>query len=159
MLRKARWKSALSVLGSIAFVAAGVFMAFGPIRETTRYSPEIIRLVGWVCVLFFGAAGLMACLNLVRPTEVVLSPEGFQVVGVRRKPVVPWRDVRRFFIAKVQGNKFVCYELDRTPTNLQRAMGADQPGVWGDGQIPAHLQRGVDQVLTVLEEWRGRYGI
>ena len=159
VLRRSRSKTVLSVLGSIAFVTIGLFMVSGPMSESSRYSPEFVNLMGWLCIVFFGGTGLLSVRNLFRPTEVVISAEGFQVKGVRRTPLVPWRDVRRFFIAQVQMSKFVCYELDQEPTALQLATGRGGAGAWGNGQIPAHLEQHPDKVLELLEEWRRRHAV
>ncbi len=157
VLRRSRSKTVLSMLGSIAFVTIGLFMVSGPIADSSRHSPEFVKLMGWACIAFFGGTGLLSIRNLIRPTELVLSAEGFQVKGVRRTPLVPWRDVRGFFIAQVQLSKFVCYELDQEPTALQLATGRGSAGTWGNGQIPAHLELHPDKVLELLEEWHRRY--
>ena len=157
MLRSSRQKTVLAIFGAVAFVAIGLFMAIGPISESSRYPPEIVRGTGWLCIAFFGGTGLLSVNTLARPKEVHLSPEGFRVKGLRRTPLVPWSHVRRFFIAEIKRSKFVCYELNRSPAMLERALVLGRTGAWGDGQIPAHLETHPDQVLELLEDWRRRY--
>ena len=157
VLRTARWKAALSVCCAVAFVSGGAFMAFGAISESARYPPEFIRMMGWVCMVSFGVAGLFALRNLANPTRVILTPEGFRVEGLRRGVLVPWRNVQGFFLAKVRTLTVVCYELAGRATPAQRALANGLADAWGDGQIPAHLTVGPQKMLALLEEWRSRH--
>ena len=158
VLRQSRKKAALSILGSAAFVAIGILIVTGRMSGSGRYSPEFALLMGWVCVIFFGLTGVLAIRGLIKPTEVILSPEGFKVLGLREKALVRWADVQNFFICQVQRTRIVCYERRGEPTDFQRAMGMNRTGQWGDGQIPAHLELHPDKVLELLEDWRRRYG-
>lgn len=157
VLRRSRQKSSLVLLGSVAFVAIGLLMALGEPSDSSRYSLEFVRLFGWLSIVFCGWAALASLRSLIRPIELVLTPEGFFVKGGWRKRQVAWRDVRRFFIGQVKRSKFVCYELNREKTEFQRAMGLSGRGAWGDGQIPAHLETHPDDVLDLLEDWRRRH--
>jgi hypothetical protein len=157
VLRRSRRKTSLALLGSLALVVIGLFMIVGEPSASSRYSPEVVRLIGWISIIFFGWTGLVAVRNLIRPIELILTPDGFSVKGGWKKRAVAWRDVRRFFVAEVRRSKFVCYELNREPTEFQRAMGLSSTGHWGDGQIPAHLEDHPDDVVELLEDWRRRY--
>jgi len=159
VLRQSRKKTALALFGSAVFVALGVWMITDSSTDSSRYSPEIVVLIGWCAVLLFGAFGLKGLYNLARPMQVVLSPEGFQVLGLRRLPPVRWQDVERFFMGQVKRSKFICYDLKaETMSNFQRAMDMVRPGQWGDGQLPGALEMKPDDVLQLFDDWHRRYG-
>jgi hypothetical protein len=51
-----RWRTALLILGSITFVALGVWMAglMGPVPASQRIAPEMAVFLGWSGIVFFG---------------------------------------------------------------------------------------------------------
>lgn len=157
MLRRVRWKTALTVLGAAAFVAIGVFMVRGAMDESARRSPEMIHLMGWICIVFFGGTGLLGLWGLYRPAELRLTPEGFQVKGLRLGRVVQWREIQQFYITQVRSTKIVRYRLHSAPNDFQRAMGREPNGMWTDGSIPTHLELHPDKVAALLEDWRVRH--
>lgn len=156
VLRQSRGKTALVILGSAIFVCAGVWMITSP-GGSSRYSPEFTTLIGWLGVVFFGGVALLSLYRIAEPAKLVLSAKGFQIFGVLRHPLVDWRDVERFFVAEVRKSRFVCYDLKpESKSRYPRRMEL-QLGQWGDGQAPAYLEIGVDDVFRVLEEWRARH--
>lgn len=126
----------------------------------SRGSDESNLLLGWFGLLFFGATALPVLRSLVRPTQLILTREGFQVHGLRLKPLVPWNAVERFFISKVKSTKFVSYTL-KTSVNfpMQRAAALVTSSDRADGRIPTYLERGAEEVGALLEEWRLQYSV
>lgn len=157
VFRQRRWKMALVLFGAVVFVALGIFMIVGPVAESSRHSPEFVHLIGWSCVLFFGLCGLAGVAGLMKPSELTLTSEGFQVTGLKSRPMVAWRDVDRFFIVQVRSTKIVAYELrPESKSALARLSGARGFG-WGDGAIPGQMESSPIQMLAVLEEWLRRH--
>ncbi|MEN5053273.1 STM3941 family protein [Brevundimonas naejangsanensis] len=154
VLRRPRRKSALIILASAIFVAVGLWMIASP-ESFDRGSDEFNILVGWFSLIFFGAPGLAELCSLVRPTQLILTREGFQVHGLRLKPVVPWNNVECFFIFKMKSTSFVSFTLKASVQSpAQRATALIASSGRADGNIPAYLEKSADEVRTLLEEWR-----
>ncbi len=146
------------MLVSAVFVTIGLRMVASP-ESIDR--PAVLTLFwGWFGVIFFGATGLVGLCSLLRPTQLILTRAGFQVHGLRLKPLVPWNAVERFFISKVKSTKFVSYTL-KTSVNspVQRAAALVTSSDRADGRIPPYLERGADEVGALLEEWRLQYSV
>jgi len=159
VLRQSRFKSAGAVLGAAVFVALGLWMISNR-HSFERGSPEATLFWGGLSVVFFGAAGLAGLYSLFRPTQLILTREGFQVHGLRLKPLVPWNEVERFSVSKVKSTKFVSFTL-KAPTKspAQRAAALVSASGRADGNIPAYLEKGAEEVRVLLEEWRTQYSV
>ena len=129
-----------------------------PSTNSLRHSPEVIALGSLATILVFGAFALMGLYNLARPTQVVLNAEGFQIRGLRRLPVVRWKDADRFFLGRVKSSKFVCYDLKPdAKSSFQGATGMGRSSRWGDGQLPGALGMNPDEILRLFDDWHRRY--
>ena len=96
--------------------------------------------------------------RLVRPTQLILTRKGFQVHGLRLKPIVPWNDVECFFISEVASTKFVSFTLKVSAHSpAQRTTAQIASSSRADGNIPAYLEKGADEVRALLEKWRTQY--
>ncbi|MNQ60820.1 hypothetical protein D3C85_751190 [compost metagenome] len=158
MLEQSRRTSAGLVLGSGVFVAAGLWMVFSP--ASFDRSVEYTLFWGWFSVIFFGATGLVGLSSLVRPTQLILSREGFQIHGLRLKPLVRWNEVECFFVSKLKRTKFVSFTLKAsTHSPVRRAAALIGSTSRVDGRIPAYLEKGAEEVRALLEEWRTQYSV
>lgn len=157
VIRRSRGTSFLITLGSLAFVAGGVFIINGGVADSTRSSPEMIAFFGWAALIFFGLAAIAGVWGMVKPAELVLTSDGFQVRDVRIAPLVRWRDIERFTVASVRGARFVSYWL-KPETKPMQLMAKIDLGEFPDGALPAHLEKSPEQVCAIMEDWRRRYG-
>lgn len=124
----------------------------------SRGSDEFNLALGWFGLLFFGATVLPVLRSLVRPTQLILTREGFQVHGLRLKPIVPWNNVECFFISEVESTRFVSFTLKvSVQSPAQRTTALTASSSRADGNIPAYLEKSADEVRTLLEEWRTQY--
>ena len=95
MAQTSRWRVALLVLCSVAFVTIGLWMggAFGAVPESRRYSPAVLFAVGWFSVLFFGLCGVIAIARMLRGGEQLR----IGVNGVRSRTwsdaTIPWSEI------------------------------------------------------------------
>ncbi|MDY6923765.1 MAG: STM3941 family protein [Pseudomonadota bacterium] len=156
-LRQSPSKMRWVVVGSLVFVAIGLWMIVYP--EGYSRSPEYIRFIGFASVIFFGLAAVASVGSVLKPTELVLGPDGFQVRGRRPKAVVPWSDVERFFIVKIQRTKLVSYVLKpdaRAALPGVASLSASFSLTGADGHLPAYLDRTPQEVCELLEAWRIR---
>ena len=156
ILRQDASKTKWLMLGSVGFVAIGVWMVINP--ESSRSSPEFVRIAGLVCVFFFGWTGFNRFRSRSNPVELILRPEGFEVRGPQPKPIVAWKNIERFFVVTVRGIELVSYDMKPGAGVVRRGMAALNTSLTGaDGQVPAYLDRAPNEVCDLLEAWRRRH--
>jgi hypothetical protein len=159
VLRQARSKLAIASAGSLIFVAIGLWLATSDGLGSSRYPPEISKLAGWACVAVFGWFVVLGLKSMIRPAELHLSSDGFRVVGLQNKPLVPWADVERFYLFRVQKSDSVVYDLrDEAKTGPQKMAALRTRTFDYDGTIPPSLELGAKPLMELLEDWRSRFG-
>lgn len=149
IIESARWKLALGLAGSLAFVAVGVWLIDKAQADD--------RMMPWLCILFFGFCAAAFALQLLRPQRLVLDADGFQVEGgLKTGRKVAWSDVEAFFRWTLpRGGAMVGYRLRRQPRPQIATRGFGQgPGV--DGVLPKTLTLGVNALIAEMEAWRLR---
>ena len=106
-------KTTLLILGSVAFVATGIWMLTLDTSATEsldRYgSPLVIYGVGIAAIVFFGLAGAVGLKKLLdQAPGLVLDQEGFtdNSSGVSAG-LVPWSEVVEIGESQVQRQKFI----------------------------------------------------
>lgn len=90
-----RWKIALIMSGGLVFVGLGLWMAgmFGAAPASHRYSPELVRLTGWVAVGFFGLCCVVAAGRLFDKREQVrIGPDGIRARHWSDQ-TIPWAEI------------------------------------------------------------------
>ncbi len=141
-----RWKALALLLGSMAFVALGVWM--------TSERP----VIGWLCAGFF-ALGIPAAILMLLPNQVYLKldPEGFEMGSPFRKSRTRWRDVEGFELTAVKGAKMIAiiYRADYTEQSLLRKASAVMAGI--EGGIANSYAAPLAEVLAALEQWHARH--
>jgi hypothetical protein len=83
-------KLLLMAFGGLIFVIAGYFMTQATV-DTTRASAEVVRVIGYVSIAFFGPVTALIVWRLLtqRGTVITLSPAGLRDVRVS-PDIVPW---------------------------------------------------------------------
>ena len=158
VLRQSRWKAAGSLALTCILAVVGVAMISGVMPESSRYSPEFIRLVGLATILLCVWLGFLGLYGLIKPGRLILTLEGFRVTGLRARGLVPWASVDRFFITEIRNASLVSYDLKfEAKTPLQRAAGHARAFGGGDGYIPNYFIASAGEVLHLLTDWRARY--
>jgi hypothetical protein len=94
VVRSARWKSFLSLLGSVAFIALGAILITS---DRNAYDP----LVGVMALVFAAASTLVFAWQLVQPASLTLSPDGIAWRSLWRRKQWTWREVRGFRVVSV----------------------------------------------------------
>jgi hypothetical protein len=141
-----RWKALALLLGSIAFVVLGVWMA------SER------PVIGWLCAGFF-ALGIPASMAMFVPNTIYLKldPDGFEMGTPFRKHRTLWRDVEGFELAAVKGAKMIAiiYREGYEQQALLRKASAAMAGI--EGGIPNSYAASLPEILAALEQWHARY--
>ena len=108
IIKNARWKYVLVLLGSIGFVAAGIWMVLDG------------RLFGWLAILFFGCGIPISIWQIAdsRP-RLIIDQHGVldRTLGVGR---IAWTDIEEAYVKSISGNHFICLELKNPETYAQK---------------------------------------
>jgi hypothetical protein len=142
-----RGKAMLLLLGSVCFVALGVWMA------SER------PFLGWLTCAFFGL-GIPVSLLMLLPnsTYLRLDEEGFEMGSFIRKHKFRWTDVADFHIGSISGAKMIAitFHPEYKQQQLGRAAAATLSGI--EAAIPNQYNATLEQILEALTTWRQRYG-
>jgi hypothetical protein len=99
IIKNARWKYVLLLIGSIGFVVAGIWMVSDG------------KLFGWLAILFFGAGIPIFIWQIAdaRP-RLIINDLGIldRTLGVGR---IDWSDIEAAYVRSISGNDFICLEL------------------------------------------------
>lgn len=113
-----RWRHVMLLLGSLAFVAGGVFILGMP--PSRGESVQEQQTIGWGCIIFFGGCGLVGVWQLIdlRP-RLIIDDDGIydRTLGVGR---IPWEEIQGAYLLTVSGHDFICLELLDADRYLQR---------------------------------------
>jgi hypothetical protein len=145
-IKSSRWKLALYLGGSLAFVAIAIFIPAKP-QDT-----QMMQLGGF----FFGLCALAFMGLLVRPQSLRLDPEGFTVGGGLnwRPRKILWHDVERFFVYTVgRGTKMVGYNY-KPGVRPERAISFNARAFGADGAIPKAFPWSPQRMADELNSYR-----
>jgi hypothetical protein len=123
IIKNSRWKHVPLLIGSIGFVAAGIWIV---VKGNS---------FGWVPILFFGSGIPIFVWQIVdaRP-RLIIDKHGVldRTLGVGR---IAWDDIEAAYVRSINGNDFICLEL-RNPeqysqklSKVKRAMAAANRGL------------------------------
>jgi hypothetical protein len=141
VIRESRWEAA-----ALALVSA--FLIWGCALSIAGPKPAW----GYVGVLLFGAGGLIAAAQLVRPSTLTLDPSGFRVDQLWRSWHVRWEQASNFHIG-YQSRGFTRYvTYDYAP---------DRPA-WGGlnrwGQLPPYWRMSPPELVELMTQCKARWG-
>jgi hypothetical protein len=144
-IEASRAKAWLYFLGSLVFVAGGLWMVQDPSKAG-----------GWFVLLFFGACAVVFAIMLVRPQVLILDASGFMVSGglVRSPRKVLWRDVRGFHVYRLpKGGKMIGYFLEPS-VRKDTAMAKINRGLGADGALPKGWPGSPEKMVEDLNAYR-----
>jgi hypothetical protein len=144
--RASRKKALLLFLGSICFVAIGVWMS------SER------PLIGWGSVVFFGL-GVPVSLLMLLPEAMYLrlDAEGFEIGSFLGKNRTKWDDVARFEIGSIRNTKMIAIVYARGYQGQQvgRAIASSLAGM--EGAIRNSYDAPLGEILASLNAWKSRF--
>lgn len=123
-------------------------------------SPDVVmRAMSWGAI---GLAVILAIRLAIRigfAPDLELSPEGFQVKGLRAPGHVRWTEVARFGQADMRRASFVIYSLKTRPFGAgkrpARLRGLPPEA---DGYLAHGPEMSVAEQLALMQDWKARYG-
>jgi hypothetical protein len=130
------------------------FLIIAMIRSGTA-----LAWLGWFWFVLLGWSVVALLIRAVSPARLILSSEGFRITGLRRRPLVRWDRVDRFWTLRTPLHAYVLYALSNQPRR-------EQFGLWvlrglpseADGHLPGQLKLSPDVVVQTMNEWKARHG-
>lgn len=118
IIKNARRKYVLLLIGCLGFVAAGIWMVIDG------------KLFGWLAILFFGSGVPISIWQIAdsRP-RLIIDEHGVldRTLGVGR---IAWSDIEAAYVRSISRNDFICLELKNPEkyaqklSKVKRAMAA-----------------------------------
>lgn len=134
-----RTTTGLLVLGSVAFVAAGLWFAgvFGDPPRPLRIPEPAVTTIGWVAIVFFGLCGAYLVWRLASPKPAVVLREDVLIdnASLASAGSIPWVEITGSQVVELMGQRFLGIHL-RDPQRLL----AQQPAVKRKG-MESNLHR------------------
>jgi hypothetical protein len=116
------------------------------------------RIVGWLCVLFFGSCVAFFAVQLVPGASYLrIRSEGFRRCSLFRKgPLILWRDVSDFRVASVPptGHRIVVFDWHAAPNRSSRQI--DRHLLGGTDALPDNYGLRPEELAELMNEWRSR---
>jgi len=117
----------------------------------------LVASLGWFWVVVFAPLSLRLLFNIVRPTTLALSPEGFAIAGIRTK-FVPWSKLAKAWSVRTPMHTHVFYALtDQTPRKsfglwVFRGLPAE-----ADGYLPPFLRTPPVELAGLMNQWKAAH--
>jgi hypothetical protein len=124
-------KIVLLLLGAIAFVAGGIWIASNPERFIPNIfritNPEIIRISGIVGILFFGAAGIYGIKKLFdKKVGLIIDSNGItDNSNASSIGLIEWNDISDIRTKQVMSTKFLLIDI----VNPEKYIGKAKNGI------------------------------
>ena len=146
VIRQARWKALLLVVGSLAFLAVGIAMQAD---AAVRGKAQLIQG-------FFGLGLLVGLAQLVSPGRLVLEPTGLTQTVLWRTRRWAWTDVSGFREWRYRRTRLITFDdANAKPGMLQAANAALGAGT---GALSGTWALSRKELLALLVEAERRWG-
>jgi hypothetical protein len=132
VIRLSRKKVSLLILGSVAFVALGVWLVSmdeAAIRSSSRFNdPTLVHGVAIVAIVFFGLCGIFAVRKLFddRPGLVLNSSGIVDNSSGLAAGLIPWSDIAGAEIYQIHRQKLLIIKLRDPEKYVQRGSSLRQ---------------------------------
>ena len=115
-------KILLLVLGSVMFVAGGLWIFLYVADQQTRRPPLLLKTVGAAAVLFFGATGIFGFTKLFdRKPGLVIDENG--ITDNSSGNLIEWQDITGIRTEQILTNKFLLIDILQPEKYVGRAGG------------------------------------
>lgn len=152
-------RSLLLTAGSLVFMALGAFFIYH--ADEFRDSGET-ALVGWACVLFFGACGAVGAYSSIKRRLILtLTTKG---IALPKGTLIRWKDIAGFQIIRLHSNKMIAVLFHDPQTWLEehpRTQWELNDRLVGTPVVLSVSITGVraKDMVETLEMLRQRYGV
>jgi hypothetical protein len=132
VIGNSRLKYIVLSIGSLGFVAGGIFLALRP----TLYE----QLAGWPAILFFGACAIVGIRQVADTTpRLVINESGVfdRTLGIG---VIKWSDIEGAVVQSIHQNPFICLKLRNEDSYLTKLTST------GRALVAANIQLGFSAI-------------
>lgn len=111
-------KTALLLLGSLLFVGGGIFFVMYP--ESFGRAPIMTRLLGIICIFFFGLAATV-CVRYLLTNRLLLeiTDRGLNI-GDKYKTFIEWQDITGFKEILIYSNPIIVILIKNSDAAIGR---------------------------------------
>jgi hypothetical protein len=142
--------------GKVLLLALGAFTFAALCAFVIGSAEEAQQRIGWMGLVFFGAGGVVALVQLLPgASSLTLDAEGFTVRSLfRNRAKVRWKDVAGFGRWNVHRARVVGYNYNfgytgkATTRALSAALGTP------DGTLGDQYDTGGEDLANLMERWR-----
>jgi hypothetical protein len=159
--RPSRGRILLIILGSAIFVLAGLWFigVFGAVPESRRGSLEMLQIIGWLSIVFFGLCGLYG-IKMLFDTDLQVRINATGIYWKRwSDQTILWCDITDVGVWEYQRQKSIILKL-RDParypskTVMGKLAGANRALTGGDVTITLSGTDGrFDDAIAVIEHY------
>jgi hypothetical protein len=107
-----RWYYVMMLIGSLGFVAGGIFLVTRPGLQA--------QLAGWPSIVFFGFGSFIFIQQIIdaRP-RMIIDDRGVmdRTLGIG---MIPWQDITGARVKRTQNHPFICLELKNEKDYLRK---------------------------------------
>ena len=119
-LYSSKKKAALLLLGSLVFVAGGMWMVLNP-SPTRRYSETFVFCMGIIAILFFGMGIFVAIWQLIKDRLALTINEKGLIINHRfGQTVIDWDEIKGFSEYNLNRQKFVVIQLKKNDYHIKK---------------------------------------
>ena len=124
-------KILLVILGSLMFVALGIYFNVSLADIQDRYNPTIIKVVGWCAIIFFSLTGAYAMYKILdkRPGLVIDQDGIYDNSSAAAIGLIPWNEIEYFQKAEIASTKFLVIYVKNPEVFIERATGWKKNGL------------------------------
>ncbi|MBS3913627.1 MAG: hypothetical protein KG003_03960 [Bacteroidetes bacterium] len=118
-------KIILLITGSFLFVFLGIYLTFIFDGEHSRLHPVVIKFVGLICILFFGAVGIYGIVKLWdHKLGLILDESGItDHTNATSIGFIPWEDILDIQKGQIASTKYLMVFIKNPETYLKKAHG------------------------------------
>lgn len=163
-----RRRLALMLLIAIGFVALGMLLAgiFGEVpsfvdEPRRRLPPEVVKVIGWGCTLFFGFAGLVIGKRLFdNQPHLYVGSDGI-ISSSWSDQVIPWNEITDVTVIGYSGQKSIALHLQNPDHFPGRGLSAildrvNRKLIGGDVLISVNgANRTHEEAMAAIDHFRG----
>ncbi len=118
-------KLALAIIGSALFVTLGAFLVFSWSDELGASNNMTKKVLGIICMLFFGAVGIFGIIKLFSSkSAMTINEEGIlDNTTATSFGLIKWENITGFKIEEMMSKKYLVIQVDNGEEMIEKSKG------------------------------------
>jgi len=147
ILRPKTTKTILLGIVCLAFTVGGIIIT------------DEDNLKGWLIASFFGLGLIVFIIQLIPgSTQLTLTKDGFIMTSLFRSHITKWPDVKAFKIDYLGRNKAVMFDYVDNHTKHEIGKIIAKSLSDSHGALPSNYGLKVTELLSLMNDWKNKYG-